>query len=576
MRKFFAMVRIFTKVIFGQMLSIKIGGKANKWAGPLLWGIVVLSLLPLAGVILFTFNTLFSAFAEIGQLETIVGMALNIGSLLIFMFSLMAAPAIFYFAKDVEYILPLPVKPTQIIGAKFLVAMLFEYLLALVLVVVMFIALWGHLGAGLLTFNMIVTLLTLPVLPMVYSTVIIMVLMRFVRFIRNPDRYNWFVGLIGLGLMLVFMSQSQNMFVINEEAIIYALTTGESMTISILNSVFFTNTLAARAIGNAAWRFSLLTATGYVILVSPPSIINIMLSQIANIVVATAGLAVFFLLAKLLYFKGVIGLSESGSSGKKMTRDELAGAAASQGAFKAYVMKELRVLFRSPVAFMNCVLMVLLMPIIMGISLVPLVGGGGDEGLIELMQAFNFGDPRMAALALAGVAVLSLLMAGSATITATAISREGRAFFVMKFLPVRYRTQLHAKAFCGLIVVFVGYVMVFAPLFVIFAPPVWFMAATVAIILPLAVFTNYLGLYFDLLKPQLEWDNEADAVKQNVNTILMIFGAMAIAVGIGFLGWRVFHTPMVAFGVIFGGSVVLMGLALYLALVKGAQLMRKL
>jgi ABC-2 type transport system permease protein len=557
------MFRVFIKVIWGQMFNMKVGGKENKWAGPLIWGFVAVSLAPTAWLFYYMLNNLYDAFALINQLSLAVGLTLNIGSLVIFMLSLLTAPAIFYFSKDVEYILPLPVKPVQIISAKFAVALVFEYMLAVLLVGVMFAALWGHVGVGVLTLNMVLIALTLPILPLVYSTVIIMLLMRFVRFIRNPDKYNWVVGLFGLGTAVVFMVYSQgNMFSLDETALI-AMLEGEPVAMTVLNAVFLSNHFSALAIGASVSLFDghRLLFAGY---------------QLFNVVSVLAGLCLFFLLARVLYLKGVLGLGESGDSGKKMTREDILANTTGQSIFRAYLMKELRVLFRSPVAFMNCVLMVLFMPIILAVSIVPIFTIGSEDGTMELLRSIDLTDPRTAAIALVGMAVLALTMSGAATITASAISREGRNFFVMKYLPVRYRTQLNAKAACGLVVIGVGLVLVFIPLVIIFKPPVLLVIGAVLVTIPCAVFLNYLGLFFDLMKPKLEWDNEAEAIKQNINIMLMIFFGMAVAAGVGIAGYFLMHTPLVAFLTLFGGGVILTAFVLYLTLVKGGELLKRL
>ena len=52
------------------------------------------------------------------------------------------------------------------------------------------------------------------------------------------------------------------------------------------------------------------------------------------------------------------------------------------------------------------------------------------------------------------------------------------------------------------------------------------------------VVTNYIGIYIDLRRPKLEWENETVAVKQNTNTIIYMF-----------LDWAL-TMIIVAFGVI--------------------------
>jgi len=555
------MFRVFFKVITGQMFGIKIGGKERKSASIIIWGFVAISIAPLFMLAYFIIRDMYTLFADYGNLNLMVGMTLNVGSVIIFMLSLMAAPAIFYFSKDVEYILPLPVKPTTIISAKFAVALLFEYVLAVGLVAVMYAALWPHVGAGMLTFHLVLTVLALPILPLVYSTVIIMLLMRFVRFVRNPDRYAWIVGLLSLVFAMAFMFTSQDMFTLDETAFV-AMLTGEPPVVTALNYLFLSNYLSARAINAVA--------------VDGGAIISSITFQLMAVAVTLAALGIFFVIAHATYFKGIIGLGESGSTGKKMTRDEAIAGAVGQGVFRAYVTKELRLLFRSPVAFMNSVLMVLFMPVILIISVVPIITAGSDDPMMEVLSAIDLTDARTAAIALVAVTVLALITGGSATITATAISREGRNFFVMKYLPVRFQTQLHAKAMSGMLVVFPGLLLVFVALFIVFNPPILLAVAAIFIAIPCVVFLNYLGLFFDLLRPKLDWDNEAEAVKQNMNVLLMIFGAMGVAGGVGVAGFFLLHTPLMAFVALFGGSLLLMIFALWLVLNRGSQMMTRI
>jgi ABC-2 type transport system permease protein len=42
------------------------------------------------------------------------------------------------------------------------------------------------------------------------------------------------------------------------------------------------------------------------------------------------------------------------------------------------------------------------------------------------------------------------------------------------------------------------------------------------------VLTNYIGIYIDLRRPKLDWENETVAVKQNTNTLIYMLIDMAI------------------------------------------------
>jgi len=554
MRKCWTLTQVFMKTAIGSTMTLKIRGKESKWAGVALWVVVAACFFPILFAIYYMMGQIFAIFELIGQLPLAISQALNIGSLIIFVFSLLAAPALFYFAKDVEYLLPLPVKPEQIVGAKFAVALAFEYIISLGIMAVMFAVLLDYMPVGVLTFNTIITFLTLPILPLVYSTVLVMLLMRVTRLGRNPDSYTLFVGVLAIVIAVGFSMYAGQVNMIDPDALVDAMM-GESVAITTLNTLFIGNGFAARALGSGVFFGGALH------------------NQVINLLIAVAAVGVFFLLAKVLYFAGIIGLSESGAPTKKMTAADIAQNTQSRGKFRAYLAKELKLLFRSPSAFINCVIAAFIMPIIMGVSLVPLIRGGE---LAEFIEWVDFSDPRIASVVLAGMCAIGFFIGGMVSVAGTSISREGRNLFIMKYLPVPYSTQLNAKAASGLVILLPALLFMLVPLQVIFNAPILIFVGGVLLTVPGVVFVNYLGLYVDLLRPKLNWDNEQAAVKQNLNIIILMFGSMGVAFGIGALGWFMLTGPLLAFLGLFGVTGLLAFGAYHLAIGKGKALLDRL
>ncbi|MDD3422117.1 MAG: hypothetical protein PHF91_01070, partial [Bacilli bacterium] len=55
---------------------------------------------------------------------------------------------------------------------------------------------------------------------------------------------------------------------------------------------------------------------------------------------------------------------------------------------------------------------------------------------------------------------------------------------------------------------------------------------------PVFVLINYLAIFIDAKRPKLEWLNETQAVKNNTNGVIYMFGTWAVAIifaGIGFI-----------------------------------------
>ena len=510
----------------GGVFEIKFGKKGGSKAGVAIFIFVGVCMLPLLGAFYAMFLSLYEILQPAGELAYGTGTILNLASVVIFFFSIMSAPGIYYFSRDVEYLLPLPLRPAQIIGAKFLVTLLIEYVVCLFIVGPMYAAYLSHLPAAALTLNSIIVFVTLPVAPLAYSTLIIMVFMRVFKFGRSRDAYNLLIGLIaltfGLGIGM-FSSRLNN--VTAEQAMF--LIDGSSGTLGALRSIFPATVFAGRAIADGDF-----------------------VSQLINIFQTAFIALAFFLAANLLYLKSVVGISETGAPSKKMTREELESGTKPRGVFASYVLKEMRLLLRSPVALLNCVMMMFFMPLLLVFTMFVSLGGAEGAELASFLT-FDFRDPQTAAYAMAAAAAAGLFISCMNLTTSTSVSREGRNYIFIKYVPVSYRTQLNAKAASGMLVSLAGTVLTLAALQAMLRMPLPVLLGAALLTLPGGVVINYLGLLLDLLKPKLVWDNEQRAVKQNLNAMALMLGGMIIAALVGVAGFLLFQDPVAAFMVLF-------------------------
>jgi len=79
-------------------MAIKIGGKERKWAGVAMWILIALAIAPMLFLAYMVVSQLLSFFYFVGELNFGIGFVLNMGSIIVFFFSFLAAPALFYFA----------------------------------------------------------------------------------------------------------------------------------------------------------------------------------------------------------------------------------------------------------------------------------------------------------------------------------------------------------------------------------------------------------------------------------------------------------------------------------------------
>jgi ABC-2 type transport system permease protein len=243
--------------------------------------------------------------------------------------------------------------------------------------------------------------------------------------------------------------------------------------------------------------------------------------------------AVFLALGNKLYFKGVIGVSETSSRRKALSARELGKGTKASHIVYSYTLKELRLLFRTPIYFLNCILMNFLWPLFLIIPFLSQTSAQDQD--ISALLPYVQGPGAESATVLAFLA-MGIFITGSNIISSTAISREGSRLFFMKFIPVEYRKQLLAKSLSGAVMGFIGIMMVVPFALFVIKIKAYVVAIGIAVSIPGILFSSIFGLLVDIAMPKLNWDTEQKAVKQNLNGVIAIFVSMGVGVLIVFIG----------------------------------------
>jgi len=474
---------------------------------------------------------LFDLLSPAGLEGLLLGLYLSMGVLLAFLFGILYVISIFYYSSDVEKILPLPLRADDIIGAKLLVTALYEYIYLVIMLAPALIVYGIRSSAGMLYYlYAVLILIFLPLIPLSFASVLVMLVMRFTPFARNKDRFNIVSGLLAMALALGFVFGIQSMATFSDQDLISLLGSGAGKIAGMTASVFPGTSFAASALAEPfGWQ-----AAGQVGLV---------------ILIALAALAVTMQLSRLLYFKGVIGLNASASSRRRLSEKEMAAVRTGGSAFWSYVLKDIRILVRTPIFFMNNVLMNFLWPIFI---LIPLLSNEENDSLSlavrTLQQTVFTPEGSGAAIALAIAFAAGCFISGTNGIAESALSREGKLMYIMKILPMSYTRQIWAKLAVGILMSLVG-TLILVVLFMIFLqPPFWFDLLLLAALPGAALLPNLAGLIFELYWPKLNWDNEQKAVKQNMNVLYGILLSMLLAavVIVPIVAWQIPLVPAAA------------------------------
>lgn len=423
----------------------------------------------------------------------------------IFFFGVFYVMNIFYFSKDIDYLLPLPVKPETIIASKFVVTLLYEYFIeGIILLPCTFIYGISSSASPLFYVYSIILMIFLPILPLCIALLLSILVMPLINLSKNKDLFK----IIGGILALVFA------FGFNIVANLGARNAGQmsnslkSLSNSV-GSIFPGGKIAADALINCSSFYGFLQLVIFVLM-------NIL------------SFVIILVLSNALYFKGVVGLSESGSKRKAMNEAELSKAVSRKSVVVSYTIKELKLLFRTPAYFINCVIIVLIWPLVI---IMPMFfsshqnNGPSKDQLISLFSSSSNYPIVIAAAAAFGVFVGCMNV-----VTCTSISREGDNFFVMKYIPVPYKQQITAKILSGVVIALVGQILLVITAAIIMRMPIYISILCIIVGLAGMFFSATIGILIDIMMPKLEWDNEQKAVKQNLNVLFAVIPALIVGV----------------------------------------------
>ncbi len=518
MKKFLLLTKVLLKTGFGNGIYSEDGkgGNLKKTILYIFLGICMIPVIGMMGYLGYAGYNLMDGF----NTGILLGITCYIGVFFAFFTGMTMCVGIFYNSSDTEFLLPMPFKAEQIVGAKFMTMYVYTLVTDLLIVFPVFVG-YGIAGNEGVSFWLIATLVTLiiPITPLVYGSVVSMIIIRVFKRARNKDFITVISSIFAVVMVVAINAFTNSTADVSDTEMISVILDKGTSIMDTMGNIFPNTTLAEKAISNE----------------NPVMLLLFLLSALAFVIL-------FILVAKAIYIKTVVVMSSAVSKKKVMTQSELKKAVKKNSKVKAYVLKELKLVFRTPIYFMNCVMLSLIWPVIVLIPALMQIVNGGEETVetaepsmgIGLFDSDIIGGICM--LVVFGVTILAISFSMMST---TCISREGKNVIFMKYIPMSYEKQLISKIIPGILVTLVtGTVysaigmLVVGIIYEISIPP---LAAVLAIIISIltCVLFNFVDIISDILKPKLEWQTEQAAVKQNFVAIIPMFLTMILGVLMG-------------------------------------------
>lgn len=493
--------------------------KKELWK-PIVFALVMVSLVPTYIFYLNFLNTLNEGFIMLNQGEYFLAFGYNAVSIIIFFFGLAYIMSYFYFSKETQVLLPLPIKQRTIIISKFNVILAYEYIITLIFILPFFITHGLNTDANILYYLMsLIYVILTPVAPLALSAVVMMLIMKFTNIKGKKDLLrviSMFAFLIiVLGLQLLIQRGLMNSMEPgqSEDYILQLLRDNELL----LKRLGYTNPLAK-------WLGTSLISGNI------SKLLNFMLFIISNILF----FILFVFVGEKVYLGGIIGGNEVVSAKKQLSSSEFDDKLSRKNKPYISIFKtDMTLLLKTPIYLLNCVSIVILIPFIL--ILMPIMGGTleGIDVIIDLYEPFidyvNFG--------LAGAIILFGALNPTA---ATTFSREGKYFWLSRIVPVSSKDQIIGRSLSPMLLQ--GILTIIILVGMRFIVDLKISTILIALILGLtgSILVTLIGILIDIQRPLLNWTNPQRAVKQNLNVLISMVAGLAVTAGLGFLTFFMF------------------------------------
>ena len=191
--------------------------------------------------------------------------------------------------------------------------------------------------------------------------------------------------------------------------------------------------------------------------------------------------------------------------------------------FDGLLHKEIKKYFTTPIFLINT----LIGPIIL-IALTVFVLIKGGEGIMNLFMATSADE------IVPIFVVISLFMCASTLISCCTISLEGRYLWILKSTPVDTNKILLSKSLINMIIFLPVHIITSVIILITMRASAFDWVMYLCLPTLLNIIVSFGGTYINLLLPKLEWEVEAQVVKQSMSLVVTMF-----------LGWILSLIPIV-------------------------------
>ena len=428
---------------------------------------------------------------------------------------ILASTNVYFFSKDLEVLLPLPLKSEELLISKFNTIVVNLYFSELIFAFFPLIIYGICTYAGIIYYvYLFLILLIFPILPTLFISIITMFFMKLSKFIKNKDAFQIIITLIFIFIMFgvefklgsTIINKFDNNSNINIEEVVE--------TFNQFNE----------KIKNVYKYFLEINPT--IEIIKNYNKLNSIFNLLKIIFIDLLFLILFIFIGKKYYLKNILK-NNNNYYLNKIQKNNFQKKCKKITIKKSYIKKEFKLLFKNPIFFMQCIFPIFIL--IISLIIITIFTFPNLKAILTsdiLGDEIDFSiDLNVICLVLGIIQFIFTI----SNVSITSISREGKNANYMKFIPVSFFKQFIYKSIPQIIInMFLTFVIlillkVILPEFNLIYLFLIFIIANL-----FNIINSELMVVVDLYKPNLNWKADYEAIKNNnklfqyVLTILII------------------------------------------------------
>ncbi len=410
---------------------------------------------------------------------------------------------VFYFSKDIEILMPYPIKPIELLFAKFNTVLSLLYGTELIFMLLPMIMYGLDAKMTFLYFiSLIVIMFLLPIFITLIIGIINVALIHLIKLIKNKNAYQLFITTLLIGIIVMGEYFYIKNMVMEDEDLINTLISLNDISIYFNKSTIILNPLIG-------------------ILKQEDIIANIL----KLLLVYSILLIPYVYIGTKTYFKTLLKTTVYNKKNRNR-KINLEKECKQKSILKAYIENEWKYIIKN-ILFLIQYIFPVTMLLIFGLIVSIYVKVNILSKNIEIAEFFN-----SLSLNIEGFCVilgLCQVLFSLPSLSLTAISRYGKNAYFVKYIPISLYKQFWLKNVLQIVIsTIISCMVLFIIKFIAGQIPIIYIIALFIDALLINILNSNIMLIIDLKRPILNWENEYEVLKQNSNKFFHYVYTIAI------------------------------------------------